>query len=132
MDGSDGLRRKRLRFLCENADEIRGELRERDAEDLFSRLGKDGDDVHAAVEVIGDLLDLHALPGWRPAQSRIAMGGLHRVESGRADVSMVCPRSGAARCSRSLEFVPDEHRTPPQCAITGAELRWDGDERLAD
>lgn len=132
MDGSDALQRKRLRFLCENADEIRGELRKHGAEDLFSRLSGEDDEAHAVVEVIGDLLDLDGLPGWRAASARDAMGGLGRIESGRADIAMVCPRSGAARCSRSVVFEPDAHPRPLQCAVTGAELRWDGRERLAD
>lgn len=131
MGESEELHAVRLGIVCENADYIHERLPEEDYERLYRNLTENRD-AGSVLEEIGKRLELDGDHAWSGHASRSGIGDLARLERGRVEVRLVCPKKGGSPCARTVVWEPEADGEPPRCALTGDELRWDGDERIAD
>lgn len=121
---SDALVTRRLRYVCDNAADLRaalaglGEPRLLETVAVSRRPGP----LLARLET---LLDLRHHPAWTDG-ARQSAGDFAGLPAHEPLVRLVCPHPAA--CGRSVLWADGE---PPRCALTDTDLRWDGDERLS-
>lgn len=131
MGASEDLHAWRLAYVCEHAVAIREDLAEQQAEGYFEQLRDEAADHVEAIRSIGELLELDKmLQEWNGTGSRDGMADVAGLRQAVARVPLACPRTGAARCSRTGSWEPQREPKRPTCALAGRDLRRDGHVQL--